>query len=358
MKAALWHGARDVRVEEVAEPQIQPGKVIVRVAWCGICGSDLHEYMAGPIFLSAKPHPLTGDCAPLIIGHEFSGEVVEVGEGVTRVKPGDRVVVEPVLSCGKCNACKTGRHNLCDLIGCYGMNGGGGGFSELAMVDEGMVHLLPDNISYEQAALIEPTSVALHAVRESRLKAGDTCVVFGTGPIGLLVILAAKAAGASQIIAVELSPQRREMAKKLGAHATVDPSQTDTVQAIREITGGGADVVFEVTGVEPGLLGAIESAKAGGQIVIVSVWEKPLTLSPNAFVFRERHLMGSFGFRNTVFPAVIRLISDGRIKVDELITKKIPLDAISVEGFEELANSKEHIKILVTPRGAKEQVTG
>ncbi|MCK9927504.1 alcohol dehydrogenase catalytic domain-containing protein, partial [Frankia sp. Mgl5] len=127
--------------------------------------------------------------------------------GVTRVKVGDRVAVEPVLSCGKCKACKNGRHNLCDLIRCFGLSGGGDGFSELTVVGEEMVHLLPDNMSYEQAALIEPTSVALHAVRESRLPAGDSCAVFGTGPIGLLTILAAKAAGASQIIAVEISEQ-------------------------------------------------------------------------------------------------------------------------------------------------------
>lgn len=351
MKAARWHGARDVRVEEVPEPQVKPGKVKVRVAWCGICGTDLHEYMAGPLFLSVVPHPLTGECAPLILGHEFAGEVVEIGEGVTRVKVGDRVAVEPVLSCGTCKACKTGRHNLCDLIGCFGLNGGGGGFSELTVVGEEMVHLLPDNMSYEQAALIEPTSVALHAVRESRLKAGDSCAVFGTGPIGLLTILAAKAAGASPIIAVEISEQRRQMALQLGATDVIDPTQTDAVQAIREITGGGADVCFEVTGVEPGLLGAIESSKANGQTVIVSVWEKPVSFSPNSIVMRERHIKGSFGYPNTIFPAVIRLISEGRIRVDELITKKIPLSDIAEGGFEELANNKGHIKILVSPSG-------
>lgn len=139
------------------------------------------------------------------------------------------------------------------------------------------------------------------------------------------------------------------MALQLGATDAIDPSQTDAVQAIREITGGGADVYFEVTGVEPGLLGAIESSKANGQTVIVSVWEKPVSFSPNAIVLRERHIMGSFGYPNNIFPAVIRLISEGRIQVDELITKKIPLSDIAEGGFEELANNKGHIKILVSP---------
>ncbi|KQL49796.1 butanediol dehydrogenase [Brevibacillus choshinensis] len=349
MKAAFWHGARDVRVVDVPEPQVQPGKVKIRVAWCGICGTDLHEYMAGPIFLSVEPHPLTKECAPLILGHEFAGEVVEIGEGVTSVKVGDRVAVEPVLACGRCHACKSGRQNHCEVIGCFGLNGGGGGFSELTVVSEEMVHLLPDHITYEQAALIEPTSVALQAVRESSLKAGDSCAVFGTGPIGLLTILAAKAAGASPIIAVEVSEQRRQMALKLGASHAIDPTQTDAVQKIRALTNGGADVCFEVTGVEPGLLGAIESSRTGGQTVIVSVWEKPVTVSPNAIVLRERHLMGSFGYGKNIFPAVIRLIAEGRIQVDELITKKIPLSDITEGGFEELARNKGHIKILVSP---------
>jgi len=139
------------------------------------------------------------------MGHEFSGEVVEIGDGVTSVKVGDPVVVEPILACGECAACKKGKYNICKHLGFHGLSGGGGGFSEYTMVDEKMVHKMPEGLSYEQGALVEPAAVALHAVRQSKLKAGDKAAVFGTGPIGLLVIEALRAAGAAEIYAVELS---------------------------------------------------------------------------------------------------------------------------------------------------------
>ncbi|UFJ39628.1 2,3-butanediol dehydrogenase [Brevibacillus humidisoli] len=349
MKAARWHGIRDVRVEEVPEPQIQPGMVKIRVAWCGICGTDLHEYLAGPIFLPNEPHPLTNEIVPLVLGHEFSGEVIEVGQGVTNVEVGDRVTVEPILSCGKCMACKNGWYNVCDHIGFHGLSGGGGGFSEMTMVKAEMVHRLPAELTDEQAALIEPAAVALHAVRQSQLKAGDTCVVFGTGPIGLLVIQAARVAGASRIIGVEISEHRQRMALAFGAHDVFDPTKEDVVQAIQERTGGGADVCFEVTGMEQGLLSAIESARTNGQIVIVSIWEKPASIPPNQFVLKERQMKGVLGYRD-IFPSVIQLIAEGRFQVDGLITKKIRLSDIQAGGFEELVKNKGHIKILVSPK--------
>ncbi|QYY42158.1 2,3-butanediol dehydrogenase [Aneurinibacillus thermoaerophilus] len=350
MKAARWYGVKDVRVEEIPEQQVKPGMVKIRVEWCGICGTDLHEYLAGPIFLPSKePHPLTNEKVPLVLGHEFAGEIVEIGESVTKFKVGDRVAVEPILNCGECGACRSGIYNLCEKLGFHGLAGGGGGFSEYTVVKENMVHKLPDQMSYEQGAMVEPAAVAVHAIRQSKLQVGDKVAVFGAGPIGLLTIQAAKAAGASQIIAVELSEERREFAQKVGADIVLDPKSVDVVKEIQTLTNGGVDVSFEVAGVERVLNQAIESAKFDGQIIIVSVWEKAATILPNSLVLKEREMKGILGYRD-IFPEVIQLIANGSIKAEELITKKINIDHIIEEGFETLVKEKSHVKILVSPR--------
>jgi len=345
----MWYGARDIRVKEIEEPSIEPGKVKIEVQWCGICGSDLHEYLAGPIFLPQEPHPLTQDQIPIVLGHEFSGKVIEVGEGVNAVEVGDRVTIEPILSCGTCPSCRQGYYNVCDQLGFHGLSGGGGGFSEITIVPEYMVHKIPDSMTYEEAALVEPAAVALHAVRRSKLKAGDNCVVFGAGPIGLLIIQAAKVAGASKIVAVEISDKRRELAVQLGADLALNPQKDDVTTEIKQFFKGYSSVCFEVTGVESALNTAIETTGVAGQVVIVSLWEQNVTISPNQIVLKEREIVGSLAYRN-IFPSVIKMISDHTFKLDGLVTKKIPISKIVEEGFRELAENKEQIKILVQPR--------
>ncbi|MGG2110132.1 2,3-butanediol dehydrogenase [Lysinibacillus pakistanensis] len=346
MKALRWHNAKDLRLENIEEPSTKKGEVKLKVEWCGICGSDLHEYTAGPIFIPAdQPHPLTGDKAPIVMGHEFSGQVVEVGEGVTTVQVGDRVAVEPIYNCGECEPCKQGLYNLCEKMGFYGLAGGGGGFSEFTSVPEHMLHKLPEGVSYEQGALVEPSAVALHAVKQSKLKVGDKAAVFGTGPIGLLVIEALKAAGASEIYAVELSEQRREKAAEFGAIA-IDPATGDAVEQIQKLTNGGVDVAFEVTGVPPVLKQAIHSTKFNGETMVVSIFEKEAPIHPQDLVLRERNLTGIIGYRD-VFPAVINLMAQGYFAADKLVTKRIKLDEVIEEGFEGLLKERNHIKILV-----------
>ena len=347
MKALRWHGVKDLRVEQIEEPKALPGKVKIKVEWCGICGSDLHEYTAGPIFIPAdKPHPITGEQAPVVMGHEFSGQVVEVGEGVTRLQKGDRVVVEPIFNCGQCTACRQGKYNLCDKMGFLGLAGGGGGFSEYVAADEHIVHKIPDTVSYEQGALVEPSAVALYAVRQSKLKVGDKAVVFGAGPIGLLVIEALKASGASEIYAVELSAERSAKAIELGAQV-INPKETpDVVEEIHRLTDGGADVVFEVTGVPPVLEQALEAVRIGGELMIVSIFEKEAPIQPNKIVMQERSISGIIGYRD-VFPAVISLMEKGYFPADKLVTKRIKLDDVIEEGFEGLLKEKSQVKILV-----------
>jgi len=346
MKAARWYNARDIRVDDIAEPEVSEGRVKVKVAWTGICGSDLHEYVAGPIFIPVKtPHPFTGDKAPIVMGHEFSGEVVEVGNNVTRVKPGDRVVIEPILSDGGPHA-YIGKYNLTEKLGFHGLSGGGGGFAKYTVVDERMVHKMPDSLSYEQGALVEPSAVALHAVRQSKLKAGDRAAVFGAGPIGLLIIDALRAAGASEIYAVELSKERSDKAMALGARAVIDPSRNDPASTIREMTGGGVDVAFEVTGVPKVLQQCIDSTHFEGDIVVVSIWETEASFHPNSVVMKERSLRGIIGYRD-VFPATMELMTRGYFSGDILITQQIPIGDIVNGGFETLVREKQQVKILV-----------
>lgn len=349
MKAAVWHKARDLRVERVDMPILKdPHQVKVRVAACGICGSDLHEYSAGPIFIPVeKPHPLSQQCAPIIMGHEFAGEVVEVGERVTRVKPGDRVAIEPILSPHKDGKYLMERYNLTPFLGFHGLSGGGGGFSEYTVVGEHMVHPLPDTLTYEQGALIEPAAVGLHAVRQSSLKAGDSAVVFGAGPIGLMIIEALKAAGASRIVAVEPSAARRGKAVDLGAQV-VDPKEQDAVDRVITLTQGGADFAFEVTGIPAVLAQAINATHAGGETVIVSIWETEAVFQPNDLVIKERTMKGIIAYRH-IYPAVIALMEQGYFRAEDLITERIALDDLVDQGFEALLNDKSHIKIMVQP---------
>ena len=346
MKTARWHGVKDIRVEDIPEPKPGKGEVKIKVAWAGICGSDLHEYLAGPIFVPVdEDHPLSHDKAPITMGHEYCGTVSELGEGVTDVAVGDRVAIEPIFACGTCPACLEGKYNLCDTLGFVGLSGGHGGFAAYSVVPARMVHKMPDQLSMEQGALVEPAAVALHAVRLSRIKAGDTAAVFGAGPIGLLVVESLRVAGASEIHVVEPSELRRRKALDLGATSAIDPTTQDAVAAIRAATGG-VHVAFEVTGVPQVLPNCIDATRHEGQVLVVSIWESEASFQPNSVVLKERQLQGTIAYRN-VYPAVMALMTQGHFSADQMVTKRIPLDKIVAEGFEALVAEKSQVKILV-----------
>lgn len=347
MKAARWYAVKDIRVEQIEEPQVTPGSVKLKVAWTGICGSDLHEYLAGPIFVPVEDeHPLSRDKAPITMGHEYSGEVVELGEGVENLAVGDRVAIEPIYNCGKCDACRDGLYNLCKDLGFVGLSGGAGGFAAYSVVPAHMAHKMPEGLSMEQGALVEPAAVALHAVRVSKIKAGDTAAVFGAGPIGLLVVEALRAAGASSVYVVEPSGERRAKAMELGATQALDPTDTDVVEAIRDASGGGVHVAFEVTGVPQVLPQCIDATRHEGQALIVSIWETEAAFQPNTVVLSERSIKGTIGYRN-VYPAVMELMTRGYFQAETLVTKRIEIDDIVEKGFETLSNEKSQVKILV-----------
>lgn len=352
MRAALWYGKKDVRVEEAEMPRVVPGSVKIKVKWCGICGSDLHEYLSGPIFIPVgKPHPLSGQSAPVILGHEFSGEVVEIGTGVTKLMVGDRVAVEPIVACGKCPACLEGKYNLCSSLGFHGLCGSGGGFAEYTVFPERFVHKLPDTMSYEQAALIEPMAVALHSVRMAGFKTGDTALVLGAGPIGLATIECLKAAGAKLVVVLQRKSVRQEYAKRSGADYVLDPAEVDVAAEVKRLTDGvGADAAFETTGAKAGFDAGLAAIKFDGILVVTSIWEGETSFNPNVLVFSEKRIVGTIAYRHE-FPATIAQMADGRIKAEGYVTAKVHLDDIVEKGFGALTGpeKKRHVKILVTP---------
>ncbi len=353
MKAARWYQAKDIRLDDIPEPSITTDDgVKIKVKWCGICGTDLSEYNRGPIFIPVDaPHPLTHEVAPVVLGHEFSGDVVEVGKGVTTLKVGDRVVVEPIIACGECPACKEGRYNVCDKVGFHGLSGGGGGFSEYTVFSERFVHKIPDELSYEKAALVEPISCGYHALVSGGFQEGQVAVVMGAGPIGLAVIECLRACGAGKIIVVQRKSVRQEYAKRSGADVVIDPSEVDAAEEIKKLTGGaGADIAFEATGSEDCFHTALAAVRYGGTLTVVSIWGKTVSFDPNAAVLKEKRIVGTLCYCND-FENVIEMLTDGRIPAEGYITKKIYIDDIVQEGFGTLTGpeKKSQVKILVTP---------
>lgn len=347
MKAAPWHGARDIRVQDITEPSPQPGQVKIKVAWTGISGSDLPEYLAGPITIPPQQkHRLSNDKAPIVMGHEHCGEIVELGEGVNNFAVGDRVATEPIYACGEFTASRDVKYNLCEKLGFMGLSAGIGGFAAYAVVPVRTAYKMPDGLTLEEGALLEPAAVALHAVRQTSMQAGDKAAVFGTGPIGLLVVEALRIAGASEIYVVEPSEIMRQMALDLGAKEAFDPTAMDPVEAILDRTQGGVHVAFEVTGLPSVLPQAIDATRYEGQTSVVSIRETEASFHPNTVVIRERDIEGTIAYRN-LYPSVMALMEQRYFFVDRLVSKRIALDDIVTEGFETLVSEKSQEKILV-----------
>ncbi|MER1956953.1 MAG: 2,3-butanediol dehydrogenase [Solibacillus sp.] len=344
MKAAVFHNVKDIRIEELEKPTIQPNQVLIEVALAGICGSDIGIYNYG---LGTEPHPITKHSGNTIMGHEFSGTIVEVGAVVSNFQAGDRVCVEPLIYCGTCPACTQGFYNQCHSVGFVGINRHGG-FAQYVAIDDHMLHKLPDNVSFEEGALVEPTAVSFYGVRESNLKVGDSVIIYGAGPIGLLTLLCVKAAGASKIVVVDISEERCKKAQELGASLVVKGDAEDLVPQILAFTNGGADIVFDCAGVQSTVNNALYTTKMGAQIVLLATFKKPIEIDSNIVMFKALHLTSTLAYRN-VFPTVIELIAEGRLKVSSVITSQIELADIVDKGFETLINDIKQAKILVKP---------
>lgn len=351
MKAAMYYGKEDIRVEEVEEPQLRPGTVKIAPAFNGICGSDLHLFHDGPMPPAPSndaPHPLSGETLPVVMGHEFSGVVEEVGEGVEGISIGDSVVVEPLMVDGTCPACLAGTYNLCEQMGFIGISGLGGGLSEHIVVESRWVHPVGD-LPLDQAALIEPLSVALHAVKHAGVESG-TAVVGGAGPIGLLVAAVLKAKGFTVIVS-EMSTARREKAASTGvADVVVDPASEDLAVVVAERTGGaGADVAFDAAGVGVVVDQLLSVLGAGGRLEVVAIHVKPIELNITAqLTMQDRILGASIGYANDHAEA-IELVRSGKVDLAPFITGRIKVEDIIEQGFQQLITNKDHeVKILVS----------
>lgn len=357
MRAAQYYGRRDVRIEEIDEQPLGPDGVRIDVDACGICGTDLSQYASGPTAVPTdEPHPVTGASAPVTLGHEFSGVAIAVGEAVERVAEGDYVVVNPIVPCRECEYCRHGSYRLCERFANVGLHGNGGGFAENAVVPESNVVRLSDGFPREFGPLVEPLSVSLHAVRQSGMTAGDRVAVFGAGPIGLGVVQSARAAGAREVFVSDPRTGRRELAGELGGEVLIDPGERDPVERIREATGTGVEVAFEVAGLDETVDAAIRSTRKGGTVTSVAA-AREATIRPNEdFVLTERSFVGSFAYEcvphseGGEFGAVIRMLADGRLDGAAMISDRIALDDLVTAGLEPLSGpDDDRVKVLVDP---------
>jgi (R,R)-butanediol dehydrogenase/meso-butanediol dehydrogenase/diacetyl reductase len=350
VKAAVWYKKGDIRIESVPEPEVGNHQAKIRVKACGICGSDLHEYLDGPIIIPRKPHPLTNKAGgPVVLGHEVSGEVVDVGAGVTRFRKYDRVVVNPLIYCGECNYCKRGEHIMCPKLGTYGF-AADGAFSEYAVFSESSLLKLPDAVTDEMGTFVEPLAVAIHAVRRSRMSPGSTVAVIGAGPIGLLVMQSARACGAGKVFVSEPVKARRDIASETGAAFVFDPTESDIGKEIEKRTDGlRADISFDCVGSQESFDAAVRMTGRRRVICIVGLALKPIEVPFVRLWGHEKELTFSSGYEGE-FPTAIAFLEDKRVDVERLISSRIRLDDVVAKGIKPLLkNTEKNIKILVCP---------
>ena len=355
MRAARFYDRGDIRIDEIDEPVVRAGQVAIDVAWNGICGTDLHEFLDGPIFCPSHEHPnvITGEFPPVTLGHEMSGIVNFVPNGVEGLKVGDHVVVEPYIVPAGEPTGEGSHYNLSEGSNFIGLGGNGGGLAEKIAVDARWVHKIPDSIPLDQAALIEPLSVAYHAYEVSEAVEGDTALIIGAGPIGLLTAAVLKAKGIKVIIS-EPSEMRRQKAKETGvAELLLNPMEDDIVSKVREFSsdGKGAAVGFECSSNQFGFNTLVDAVRPAGTIVVVAIWGKLAQVDFVKLTIKELKIKGTIAYCNT-HPKTIELVASGKINLEPLITGKIGLDNLLDEGFDTLINHNETaVKILVSPTG-------
>lgn len=350
MKAAVWYAKEDIRVEDFPEPQPASGEVKVKIKTCGICGSDIHEYREGPFIIPSRPHPLTGrQGAPVILGHEFSAEIVEVGEGVTGFEVGDRVTQNALIYCGECPYCKRGEYNMCLKLGTVGF-AWDGAFAEYAILKDYGLLKLPDAVTDDIGAFAEPVAVAVRAVKRSRLAIGDTVAIVGAGPIGLLVMQVCRAAGASKIFVVEPMASRRELAKKLGANYVFDPTQVDVGKEIAKLTDGlRVNKAFECVGNQAAFDTTVKVTGRRAVICVAGLALKPIQVPFARLWGHEKEITFCTGYEDE-YPAAMAFLEDKRVDVESLISDRIKLDDLVEKGIKPLMTEPDkHMKILVYP---------
>ena len=345
MKAAVLHGARDLRIESYRQPELQPGMVLLRSRRVGICGTDLHYYEHGynATFVPDRP---------FILGHELTGEVAAVASDVQVVKPGQRVAVNPARSCGFCDYCKGGQINLCRKTIMLGSASTtpptDGALAEFLTVRADQCHLLPDDMDDGAGAMMEPLSVALHAVKRAGTVSGKRVLVTGAGTIGLLVAMTARAFGAVPVAVSDPVSARRLKAMELGVDVALDPTAHDLHDQVRELTDLGFDMVFEASGAPAALRAGFDLVRPGGTIVqIGTVGTADIPIPVNQLMVREINFRGSMRYGDT-FDEAIRLVAAGRVKVQPFINHVFALDD-SAKALQFAADRSVALKVQIQP---------
>jgi len=349
MRALRFHAARDLRIEEVDEPGAPgPNEVVVRVVACGICGTDLHEYVAGPIVTPVEPHPLTGAQNPQILGHEFAGDVVATGAGVTSVGEGDRVAIMPLAYCGTCTYCRRGLQHLCATMGCVGLSHAWGGMAQLATVAEYQVVRLPDAVSYQQGALIEPTAVAAYGVERGGVAPGDRVLITGAGPIGALAALCAHSAGAATVYVSEPNAARRARAEALGVATVLDPTAVEVPELLHDETDGvGVDVAIECSGHANGFAAAIASLRKRGTLAQTGLFVGEATVEPMLWSLNDLTIAGTWCYWVYDFDRIAAQIASGSLPVERVVTSTVSLDGAPAAFAMLSSGTADEIKVLV-----------
>lgn len=342
MRVGLVTGRQQLELRELPDPQPVPGKAVVQITYCGICGTDLHAYQSG------EPYN------PAICGHEWSGIVSASPTGVD-FKEGDRVAIGIANACGRCPTCSRGDPAHCEtafagLIGLGPLAAGHGGFASAIAIDASRLYPVVAEMDDVQAAMLEPATVATHAVRRTDIRLGDAVVVIGGGPIGLLVLQCARAAGAGVVVLVEPQQTRRDLAMALGADICVDPTaDIDTATQINaHLSQAGADVVFECAGVPTAIESAVDFVRRGGVVSLVGVPNTSSQINGAAWLVKEVRLSTSLGYQREEFAVTQALVADGRIQLTPMHTSTVGLDKMA-EAFARLSGAPEEVKVLVDP---------
>jgi len=343
MKAVALRGVGDMELIDMAEPEPSAGEIKLRVRYCGICGSDLHEFQSNVITLMVNRQ------SP-IMGHEFSGEVVAVGGGVEGFAVGDVVTVNPQEPCGECLYCKSDRDNLClsERVLGLGFHRPGGFAEYLCARASRAVKIAPDAPA-DQVALTEPLAVAVHALNQGRLQPGETVFIAGAGPIGALTVAAARHLGAGRVVVSEPAPSRRSLAERLGADEVIDPSTSSASLRVLQLTEGtGVDLAVECVGIGAALDDCLAATKRGGRIVVAGVFEQPTPILLLRTMVFEHQIIGAFAYREE-FPQAADLIASGQIDVSPVISRTVSLAEVPATFAELAADRDRYHKVLVSP---------
>lgn len=339
MKAAELVDTGTFEVQSRERPDPRAADVLVEVSDVGICGSDLHWYDHGRMGERIVEEPL-------VLGHESAGQIVEVGRDVDTVAVGDEVAIEPGIPCGSCEYCRSGRYNLCRAVVFMATPGTNGAFREYVAWPADFIHTLPSSVSTREGALCEPVSVGIQAVRRADIDVGDTVLVVGAGPIGTLAMDVAKAAGATDLVAVDIVPSKLDRAAKRGATLTIDARETDVAKAVRDEFGTGVDVAIEATGTPPAIEATLDAPRPDGTVVLIGLApDETVPVDTFELIRRQIDVRGSYRFANT-YRTAISLLAAGEVDATGIMDFEMPLDRIG-DAFER-AKETDVIKGLIS----------